>query len=120
MKGCCDIYIIKVDGEYRVRPAVWSTDADRRKGNNIILFRNFTSNTVVVNLPARLVGRKQGAALTLEPAREKGDVGEVTLTAKAKNLAGVYPYTVAVTTKGRDEEANGESKPIIIIDPPPQ
>jgi hypothetical protein len=120
MKGYCDIYIIRVDGEYRVRPAVWSTDADGRKGNNIILFRNFTSNTVIVKLPARLLAENPDAGLTLKPAGHTGDVGEITLKAKARNLAGVYPYTVTITMKGRDEEANGESRPIIIIDPPPQ
>lgn len=120
MKGYHDIYIIEVDGEYRVRPAVWSTDADWRKGRNIILFRNFTSYQVEIELPGEIVRTGQANPLTLQPARQQGSAGHIALNAGTRISAGAYPYRVTVKREERNQLAKGQSEPIIIIDPPPQ
>jgi hypothetical protein len=130
MKGHHDICIIKAGDGYRVRPAVWSTDA-KASGNNPpeVTFRNLTDANVLLVFPSDMLDDTQtppqSPRVSIAPARTvkkqtKEDTATVQLRAKdTGEVPGVYRYTVLVVTNNGVLQAIGESEPIVIIDPPP-
>ncbi len=121
-----DVVVIEVEGECRVRPAVYVTDSDHRE----FRIRNLTNWDVTVLLPPDLVEGESLQVLNLRPGGEKKSRGETVLNHEAD---GVYHYEViwdqarhdgnwrAGERGGRRRRgfALGESDPIVVVDPPP-
>ena len=132
MKGSHDIYIMKSGDGYRVRPAVWSSDAQDlppdlpggpRRPPKLCL-RNLTDKQVLILLPPAILKDPADAMLLLDPVRQPGasvtDWKEVELAKKAKGEMPVaHPYSAFVIVNGVPVAAAGESEPVVIIDPPP-
>jgi len=136
-KGHHDICIFKAGDGYRVRPAAWTSDA--QKGNNKppeVTFRNLTTESVLLVFPTDIlyVGGTPGVSphipsqssqISLAPKRVSHhstqlDVATVSLVVKdGGEVPGVYPYSVIVITNTGTVYASGESEPVVIIDPPP-
>ena len=114
MKGANDIYILEANGEYRVRPAIWSSGGEQ--GTPKVGFRNLTNWKVIVLLPDAPVNDAKTSNIILAP----GACDKRTLKSKnAGDNAERYTYSVIVITDKGAVPAAGESDPIIIIDPPP-
>lgn len=130
-KGHHDIYIMKVGNEYRVRPAVWSTDGQKATGKQHaeMKIRNLTAETVTVVLPNILFSGEPRSFLLepagtpppapLQPGADPPDIRTVKLASRASGAAGgAYPFSVLMMTSTGVVQAVGESEPILIIDPP--
>ncbi len=114
MKGKHDVYIVEVDGKFRVRPAIWSAV----HGANFSI-KNTTSHQVMVTFTnIEVVEDQSHPSRTLQPLDPQGhaqdDRWDVTLNGKCH--AGCYAYDVDVLKAASKVAATGESKPIIIID----
>ena len=129
MKGHHDIYITKAGEGYRVRPAVWSSNAVN-VGNRPpeLRIRNLTDKKVLVVLPEILASGERAVFLAPKvdppvaapPNQDPPDIVTAKLKFKNKGDApGVYPYSVIVYTNQGTTIASGESDPVVIIDPPP-
>jgi hypothetical protein len=130
MKGKWHIYILEVDGQYRVRPAVATVGWPDHEGGNPdppqtpppvanpnpnlapkrgqIGIRNLTACPLVIVFPPGL----------LQGSNVQGVAGgaKVSLDLVA-DADGIYPYAVNVVTPNGVVPAVGESGPSIIIDP---
>ncbi len=122
-----DVFVIEVDGECRVRPAVHVTDMHGDHARFRI--RNLTNWEVTVLLPRDLVDRESPTELRLERGGStRHSRGETRLNPEAD---GVYHYAVICDLDRRDANwkagergprrrfALGESDPIVVADPPP-
>ena len=111
MKGNNDIYVLEADGEYRVRPSVWSSPG--QKGAPVRV-RNATSKTVKIVVPGTLTGTGKPASVSI-PAGKKAAVdlraSEVVVVDKC------WVQVQLASNPDRWVDAKGESDPIIIIDP---
>ena len=125
MKGHHDIYIMKVGNEYRVRPAVWSSDG--LGGSPQLTIRNLTDEKVLLVLPDILASgtrevflQKKDSYPAAGAGKDAPDIHTAKLKTKIKGeLPGAYPYSVFVLTDDGPVQASGESDPVVIIDPPP-
>jgi hypothetical protein len=111
MRGKNDVYVLEVGGKYRVRPAVWSGDGS---ANQRMTFRNMTSKPIIVVVPAAVTNNNTDALLPIDSGKVDGfNLKNV----QAGQPALMSPYSVLVKTSTGFEPAQGESDPIIIIDP---
>jgi hypothetical protein len=121
-----DVFVIEVNGECRVRPAVYLTDLDGDHAEFKI--RNLTNWDVTVLLPQDLVSQGSPAELRLgRGGKTKASRGHTKLNPRAN---GVYHYEVIYDQDRRDGNwqageggrrqgfALGESDPIVVADPP--
>ena len=105
MGGKCDVYIIEVAGDYRVRPAVAMIDGATRKLN----IRNLTGHTAFLVFPRNfLINNQEVISVT----------GNIPVPANlAQGLDGHYTYSVVISKNGVLVAAQGESAPSVIVDP---
>jgi hypothetical protein len=115
--GKHDVYVLEVDGEFRVRPAVAIVEG----GNNRQLkIRNLTGYEIELDLPNGLLAQGQAQQPTAKkksrPNSGPGGPDKLTLSLDG-NADGDYAYHVYVLKNGGRWEAVGESGPKIIVDP---
>jgi hypothetical protein len=111
MAGKHHLYVIGTAGNFLVRPGTWATDP---KTDKSVKIRNMTPYKVRVNLPAAVVNDPKGPTVNLDPVRTATDRDERLLDGNCQ--AGFHTYTVAVMVE-TEVAAQGESEPVIIIDP---
>jgi len=119
MPGSHDVYVIEIDNEYRIRPAVTAVRAGRR-----LKIRNCLDKDIVCVFSPDAV-RRTGAVQVV--TNRRNEVVAVATDIAAHNGAGmslkktadgVYPYRVLVVkSPKRWVEAVGESGPRMIVDP---
>jgi len=101
MPGKYDAYIIDVEGRFMVRPAVAAVEP-----NGTFKIRNLT------DFPATVT---PDTALNTRPLHiAAGDWDQFHVNPRAD---GLYQYEVWLRIGGTDLRVNGESDPVIIIDP---
>jgi hypothetical protein len=128
MHGDYDVYVLDVDGEYRVRPAVMAV-----KHHNGVKIRNLTDFPITVRFESGLlqpivVPRVPGpdfsqgflqelAQFVLSPTRviEAHSNGHFYFAPGRSGRA--FSYEVEVQTEAGPVVAKGESGPKIIVDP---
>ena len=101
MPGQYDVYIIDVEGRFMVRPAVAAAAP-----NGPFKIRNLTDFPATVNPDAALNTR----SLHIAP----GGWGQFQVSPRSD---GLYQYEVWLRIGETDLRVNGESDPVIIIDP---
>ena len=109
MGGKHDIYIIEVEGEYRVRPAVAVVDGSPNK----LKIRNMTQYTAVLVFPNDflLAGTNPIQYIT------SGEKLELDLTDFTDGIPVRFQYSVVISKEGEVVPATGESAPSVIVDP---
>ncbi len=121
-----DVFVIEVEGECRVRPAVHVTDLAGE--HDEFKIRNLTNWDVTVLLPHDLVSHGSPTRLHLaRGGKTAASRGQTKLNPRAN---GVYHYEVIYDQDRRDGNwqagergprqrfALGESDPIVVVDPP--
>jgi hypothetical protein len=114
MGGKHDIYIIEVEGEFLVRPAVTMIDASTKN----LKIRNVTDYSAWLTFPINfLVGDRlipvsgqETKTAVLVPKIDDG-------TPHGKPLSGLFKYEVVIIKDGVTIPAKGESAPKVIVDP---
>jgi hypothetical protein len=111
MRGANDIYVLEVASKFRVRPAVWSCNG---KPNEDLKLRNMTTKNLVVIVPGKVTKTGSDEMKPVAPgAFIKIDLKSLASGSPAESS----PYVVLVQGSSGFEPAQGESDPIIIIDP---
>jgi non-ribosomal peptide synthetase component E (peptide arylation enzyme) len=133
MGGLNDIYIIEVEGEYRVRPAVAAIDGRTQK----LKIRNLTAYTAFLTFPPNflandinIVAKRQDILAKMQSILTKMQsildenldfislAGGATASADLlPRLTGQYQFTVMIDKNGVFVPAKGESAPSVIVDP---
>jgi hypothetical protein len=115
MGGNHDVYIIEVEGEYRVRPAV----AMIKKSTNKLKVRNMTDSTAALVFPSGFLDASNqiialaGQEIITVDGKDKLSVDLIQNIDVDKH----YQYSVLVNKDGQLVPAKGESAPLIIVDP---
>ena len=106
MPGRFDAYVFAVEGRFVVRPAVVALE----KGSKFRI-RNLTGLGISVELPE---------GLQSSPSKRKKDIGSGYAEFELDGGSGLYQYEVWVNVMnlGGLVRVQGESDPVIIIDPP--
>jgi hypothetical protein len=128
MHGKYDVYILEVDGEYRVRPAVMAvthgngikvcnlTDFDITIEFELGLLKPITvPQTVLTQIPAP--ARQQLVQLLPSPTRVIGPHSDDHYQFAPGKKGKAFDYKVEVQTTDGPVVAKGESGPKIIVDP---
>jgi hypothetical protein len=127
MKGHHDVCVFKAGDRYRVRPAVWSSKGEKASGKPHSEFnvRNLTDRKVLLVFDPGMLDPAQSPEVMIDAARttpgpSMKDSATIKLQVKAiGDVPATYPYSVIVFTATGPVAAEGESEPVVIIDPPP-
>jgi hypothetical protein len=112
MGGKHDIYIIEMEGEYRVRPAVAMIDGNTKK----LKIRNLTEEKVHLFFPSNFLTAVYQDSVTLDKKQSKdADIVDKNLDGSSLNVH--VQYSVVINKNGVLIPAKGESAPSVIVDP---
>ena len=107
MGGKHDIYIIEVEGEYRVRPAVTMIDGSTKK----LKIRNLTNYTAVLFFPLGFLADNKESVSIAKNTTDTFDLDPELDDSLARQ------YSVLINKNGEVVPATGESAPSVIVDP---
>ena len=116
MSGKHDVYVLEVDGELRVRPAVAIVDG----GAGVKLrIRNLTQYPAFLGFPSGPLAPGQPQTQLVEPKNTIGPGGKLDRVQLPIDPSsdGDYNYHVFVIKDGTVVSALGDSGPKIIVDP---